>query len=238
MSQLMSSESVISGPANIQSAGSSSQLFGPMCLKTHWDPEAIIRRTLPDTQITLPLDFRPWSKVCKEYRTSGYTEDAAQQPIDKSVVLPMGGEFYPNQRYARNIDSESKTERLDQPLNKWCETGKFVPRMDGSLYRPGTTVPTYARQPTSFVSELAMPRAVLSERLGGYECFDKQLKVDFNRSDRLFNNFSKQDRYKQMFQTKKGDVGASTYGKPLQSFPSKPVVIRPFVDSLRSHAPY
>ncbi len=64
----MSSESVISGPANIQSAGSSSQLFGPMCLKTHWDPEAIIRRTLPDTQITLPLDFRPWSKVCKEYR--------------------------------------------------------------------------------------------------------------------------------------------------------------------------
>ena len=165
-------------------------LFPPVCLKTHWDPTKMLRHILPQQKVDLPQDFRPWVKVCKNYVTSGPPIAAPMPP--NNMVFPMGGEFYPPGRYSANIDKESVLKTLDRPLDTWCPSTQYIPKETSNMYVAGSTVPN--RSPVSpFVSELSMPQALL--RTDIYTCRSENDTKYFDRSARLFNNPTKQDRY-------------------------------------------
>jgi hypothetical protein len=166
-------------------------LFTPVCLKTHWDPTEMLRRILPQQKVGLPQDFRPWVKVCKNYVTSAPMIEAPLPP--NNMVFPMGGEFYPPGRYSNNIDKESVLRTLDHPLDRWCPSTKYIPNEYGDLYVPGSTVPERKAISSAFVSELSMPQALL--RTDVYTCRSENDSKYFERSGRLFNNPTKQDRY-------------------------------------------
>ena len=172
-------------------AGTAKELFPPMCLRSHWDPGMILKWTLPDQKVNLPLDFRPYVKICKNYVTSAPAEKAPLPP--KDMVFPMGGEFYPPGRYSENINKESVLHYLDRTLDRWCQTQEYVSPLTSDMYVPNSTV-VRSKQPTSaFVQELAMPQAVLRET--PYNCrTENDIKL-WNRSPRLFSNPTKQDRY-------------------------------------------
>ena len=99
-------------------------LFPPVCLRSHWDPEQIIRRTLPTSLVGLPMDPRPWTKVCMTYVTSTDFEDSPRPNDD--VVFPSGGTVYPITRFREAIDKESLLRRLDRPLGT-CERAQYIP---------------------------------------------------------------------------------------------------------------
>lgn len=168
------------------------QMFPPVCLKTHWDPTEMVRRILPHQRVALPQDPRPLVRVCKQYRTSTPAEMAPMPP--SHMVFPTGGQFYPPGRYSSRIDDESVLRTLDQPLNKWgAGATQYIPEEESTLYVAGSTVPD--RQPLSnaFVAELAMPQALL--RTDERTCRSENDTLYFERSRRLFNNPTKQDRY-------------------------------------------
>ena len=167
------------------------EVFTPVCLRTHWDPTQMIQRILPQQHVALPQDFRPWTRVCKEYVTSAPAEMAPLPP--KDMVFPMGGQFYPPGRYSSRIDAESELRTLSYPLDKWCATTQYVPREDSTMYVAGSTVPNRPSLPNAFVSELSMPQALL--RADGTTCRSENDSLYFERSGRLFNNPTKQDRY-------------------------------------------
>ena len=166
-------------------------LFTPVCLRTHWDPTEMLRHIIPQQHVGLPQDFRPWTKVCKNYVTSAPAIPAPMPP--NNMVFPPGGEFYPPGRYSANIDVESRLKTLNYPLDKWCPSTKYIPSQTSNMYVAGSTVPD--RKPTSdaFVDELAMPQALL--RTDVYTCRSENDTKNFERSGRLFNNPTKQDRY-------------------------------------------
>jgi hypothetical protein len=166
-------------------------LFTPVCLRTHWDPTEMLRHIIPQQKVDLPQDFRPWVKVCKNYVTSAPAIPAPMPP--KNMVFPPGGEFYPPGRYSANIDKESVLRTLNHPLDKWCPTTKYIPREDSDMYVAGSTVPDRKKGSSAFVDELAMPQALL--RTDIYTCRSENDTKYFDRSPRLFNNPTKQDRY-------------------------------------------
>jgi hypothetical protein len=169
-------------------------LFPPVCIRSHWDAERIIRRTLPNSPaLSLPLDPRPWTKVCLEYTTSGDFEEAPR-PGDH-VVFPSGGTFYPPTRYREGVDTESELRRLERPLGL-CERDQYVPSRLGNMYKPNSTVPDRGPQTTRFVEELSFPKACM--RAGDYECRAEAQGAAWERSTNLFNNATKQDRYTEM----------------------------------------
>jgi hypothetical protein len=172
-------------------AGTMDGLFPPVCLRSHWDPTAMLKLILPSQHVELPMDFRPYVKVCKDYVTSGPAVPAPLPP--KDMVFPMGGEFYPPGRYSANINNESKLHYLDRTLDRWCQSKEYVPPRNSDMYVPNVMV-TRSQKPTSdFVQELAMPQSVLRET--AYNCRTENDQANWNRSPRLFSNPTKQDRY-------------------------------------------
>ena len=167
--------------------------FPPVCLKSHWDPTMIYNKTVPAQHVALPLDFRPWTKVCMEYTTSAPIE--ALPAVPDSLVFPSGGEFYPPQRWANNIDNESLARRLDRPLGT-CEDKQYIPPRTGDMFQQRVLIPDRQAPTTQFVEELAMPKALL--RAGPYDCREKVDQMNWDYSQRLFNNPTKQDRYHKM----------------------------------------
>ncbi len=167
-------------------------LFPPVCIRSHWDPSMILRRTLPQQQVATPLDPRPWTKVCLRYTTSQDFEEAPR-PSD-NVVFPSGGTVYPPSRYREAIDHESELRRLDRPLGT-CERDQYIPPTTGDMYVPNATVPGNRQASTRFVQELAFPMAAMRDEKP-YDCvYDAQMAA-FNRSSALpFNNATKQQRY-------------------------------------------
>ena len=166
-------------------------LFPPVCLKTHWDPTEMLRRILPQQPVSLPLDFRPWTKVCKQYVTSAPAEPAPMPP--KDMVFPTGGAFYPPGRYAASIDKESSLRTLDRPLDRSCPTSQYIPSQNSNMYVAGSTVPDRKLLSDAFVSELSMPQVLL--RVDQNTCRSSNDAAYFQRSGRLFFNPTKQDRY-------------------------------------------
>lgn len=166
----------------------------PVCLRSHWDPEQIIRRTLPaGPALATPLDPRPWTKVCMEYVTSQDFEDAPRPSDDK--VFPSGGTVYPPTRYREAIEKESSLRRLDRNLGI-CEDDQYVPSLQSDLYRPGLTIPDRPPPSDRFISELAMPAALLRPAgSAGYACRAEQDSLACKLSPALFNNTTKQNRY-------------------------------------------
>ena len=184
----------LDGPAKFPFEDAGSPMFPPVCLRSHWDPEQIIRRTLPiSPPLSLPLGPRPWTKVCLEYTTSADFEDAPRP--DDPVVFPSGGEVYPPTRYREAIDNESELRRLDRPLGL-CEREQYVPSRSGDMFRPNSTLPD--REPTNsqFIQELAFPQACM--RGEDYDCRVESQTKAWDRSRKLFNNTTKQDRYAEM----------------------------------------
>ena len=175
-----------------QAAGLAKNLFPPVCLTSHWDPTQMLSKyILPNQHVDLPLDFRPYVKICKDYVTSAPATMAPLPP--KDMVFPKGGEFYPPGRYSENINNESKLFYLDRTLDRWCQTKEFVPKRDSDMYVPNSTVVRSHKPTSDFVQELAMPQAVLRE--DAYNCRTDNDVNNWNRSPRLFNNPTKQDRY-------------------------------------------
>lgn len=166
-----------------------SDLFPPICLRTHWDPESIIRRTLPSLHVGTPLDPRPWTKICLNYVTTQDFEEAPR-PND-NMVMPSGGTVYPPSRYREAIDNESLLRRLDRPLGT-CEADQYKVPLSGDLFRPNSTVEP--RKPSSrFIEELSFPMACI--RNSDYDCRSNSQKEAWMRSKSLFNNATKQERY-------------------------------------------
>jgi len=165
--------------------------FPPVCLKSHWDPTRIFDRTVPTTRVNLPVNFRPYAKICLEYRTTAPEERAPEVPND--LVFPGGGEVYPPTRYLNNIDDESLLRRLDRPLGT-CDPEQYKPNRAGDMYVDRLLVPESKKPPSRFVEELSMPQALL--RGGPYHCRAEADQRNWDRSPRLFNNATKQDRYR------------------------------------------
>lgn len=183
--------------ANLQSQGPA-DFYPPLCLKTHWDPTAILKRTLPQGYAAQPLDPRPWTRICMEYTNSSPEEPAPE--VNPNLVLPSGGQFYPPGRYQEAIDRESQLRRLDRPLGT-CEADQYEPNPRGDMFNAQVLVPkTSVPSDPARIREVSMPRVLL--RPGGpaaYQCRAEADDRNLLRSNEfLFNNSTKQDRYKAM----------------------------------------
>jgi hypothetical protein len=150
----------------------------------------ILRRTLPTQHVGQALDPRPWTKVCLQYTTAG--EDVPAPSVPASAVLPSGGQFYPASRYAAAINDESALRRLDRPLGT-CDDEQFYPDPRGDMYNGRLLVPESAAV-SKRVAEVAYPSALMSA--GPYPCRYENDTKNMGLSDRLFNNATKQDKYK------------------------------------------
>jgi hypothetical protein len=167
-------------------------MFPPVCLRSHWDPEQIIRRTLPTVQLATPLEPRPWTKICLEYTTTQDFEDAPR-PND-ATVMPTGGSVYPPSRYREAVDNESLLRRLDRPLGT-CEADQYRVPLSGGMYKPNSTVQRSENAENSrFIQELAFPMACIRSE-GDYECRSDTHHSAWARSRSMFNNATKQERY-------------------------------------------
>jgi hypothetical protein len=166
-------------------------IFPKVVLRSHWDPEQIIRRTLPNQQVPSIIEPRPYTKVCLNYVTSAPFEQPPMPP--DNLVYPSGGTVYPPSRYKNSIDDESKLRRLDRTLGL-CETEQYIPGKNTDLYVPRSTVPDRAPPSDRFINELAFPRALIRD--GVYQCRAEQEFIDKAKSPLLFNNSTKQDRNK------------------------------------------
>lgn len=180
------------------SVGDAQTLFPPVCLKTHWDPTMILRHSLPNQHVSLPMDPRPWTRICMEYTTAGDNEPAP--PVPSSVDMPSGGKFYPPTRYLEAIDNESQLRRLDRPLGL-CESSQYEPSLKGDMFNASSLLPHRKQPDARFVSELAFPQSLLRD--GPYPCREEADLSNMARSTRMFNNATKQDKYNQAFPTKK-----------------------------------
>lgn len=168
--------------------------FPPVCLKSHWDPTMILRRTLPDGYVAQSTDPRPWTRICMEYTTAGEQDDAPS--VNPAIVMPSGGQFYPASRYMEAIDNESKLRVLDRPLGT-CEGEQWQPSLRSDMYNAKVLVPDRTGSSSGRIEELAYPRALL--RSGPYDCRAKDdAYAVATTSDYMFNNATKQDRYKAM----------------------------------------
>jgi hypothetical protein len=151
----------------------------------------MLRHIIPQQRVSLPEEFRPWVKVCKKYVTSAPAIPAPMPPA--GMVFPTGGSFYPPGRYAAAIDQESSLRALDQPLDSACPNSQYIPKQTSNMYVSGSTLPERKTMSNAFVDELAMPQALL--RVDNYSCRTANDTAYFERSGRLFNNPTKQDRY-------------------------------------------
>ena len=171
-------------------ASTTNPFFPSVKISCHWDPTRIYARTVPTSLVPLPVDFRPYAKICQEYRTTAPEQSAPE--ISNDIVFPMGGEVYPPNRYLNSIDNESLLRRLDRPLGT-CDDKQYTPPLNGDMYKDHMLVPESRTPLTRFVNELSMPQALL--RKGAYGCRESADQANWNRSPRLFNNATKQDRY-------------------------------------------
>jgi hypothetical protein len=169
---------------------SEKEMFPGLCLRYHWDPTMVSRWTLPQESFAMPLDPRPWTKVCLTYTTSSPHQRAPDVPA--SYVLPTGGPAVagPPNRYLAAIDKESLLRRLDRPLTK-CDQDKVAP----GLGAPQSTVPPRSLPMTQFMSDLSMPKVLL--RTAPYDCRAREDLKNLQKNQQLFNNTTKYAKYKE-----------------------------------------
>jgi hypothetical protein len=109
------------------------------------------------------------------------------------MVFPMGGGVYPPGRYSANIDTETDLKAINRPLDRWNENTSYIPSTRSNMYQSGSTIPDRKAISDAFVAELAMPQALLRDDV--HSCRTGNDTAYFERSNRLFNNTTKQDRY-------------------------------------------
>jgi len=166
--------------------------FPPVCNQFHFDPTQVIRHTLPEQkyEIPLPLDPRPWTKVCLDYVNSSTNEPAPM--IDPTIAFPAGGFFQDPNRYSASIDDESSLRRLDQRLRK-CDNFQFEPNTNGDMFNSRLLVPTSSNTTYSNIPDIAMPKVLMS--VGPYKCRAEADAVNVAVNERPFFNATKQNRY-------------------------------------------
>ena len=170
-------------------------MFPPVCLKNHWDAEALSKHVLPgDLRIPLPVDPRPLFRNCTTYVTSApanvVSAGADQRGGLGLPVQPGGaaGKGVPYEVYVRNVNAESDLF-LNHPQDK-CDDNKFIPEADSDLYTNKHAPPPGGA--TSF-TELARPIATVVPN-GPYACRAAEDERNWDRSTRLFNNPTREDR--------------------------------------------
>ena len=180
-------------PSDINSEGPT-PFFPAVCLKSHWDPTAILQRTLPTEYIAQALDPRPWAKICLDYVTTG--ENSPGPNVPASVVLSASGGDGPRgpaNRYLDAIDKESLLRRMDRPLGT-CDDEQFLPNMRGDMYNSKVMAPHIRNVNPRVISEVAFPKVLMT--MGPYDCREQADLLNIDLSRRLFNNTTKQDKYK------------------------------------------
>lgn len=175
------------------------------CAPKHWDPTMIFRYSVPNgmgtNSIALPMDPRPWAKICQRYVNSGPAEVAPSVP--ENMVIPGAGEFYPPGRYASAIEEESRLRRLDRPLNEdllpgTCKTFRhqYVLPATSDALEQWKLLPAQRQPRGAIVRGLADPPVL--ERLGEqYRCSEEAMVCDIKAAPLLFNNFTKLAKYSQ-----------------------------------------
>lgn len=132
----------------------------PSYPRSHWDATAIYRLTTPQGPVQqLPMDPRPWTRVCLSYVNSGTVEPPPEPPSD--TVFPMGGGFYPPSRYSSAIDVESKLQRLDRPhgtdrLRGQCEPNQYEIPLNSDMYTQEKIIPLQDRKAKDIFYETKM----------------------------------------------------------------------------------
>lgn len=175
------------------------------CAPRHWDPTMIFKRSVPGgmgtgTALALPMDPRPWAKVCLQYVNSGPAEPAPSVPA--TLVIPGASEFYPPNRYSAAINDESLLRRLDRPLNqdllpgpRSCFPEQYVLPETSDAFQQYSLLPPQIQPKSQMVRQLQDP-AVL-DHLQQYECSEKAMVCNLKGSPRFWNNFTKQTKYDQ-----------------------------------------
>ena len=165
-------------------------MFPPVCIKTHWDSETFSKHVLPDDlKIPLPVDPRPLVRNCTLY----YTTAPKEIPGDKEkraalgLLDSVGGLKAPYEVFSKNINVESEI-RLNHPQNR-CDDNKWVAAADSDLYVNRHAPPKV--EGSSFL-ELARPLATIIP--GPYKCRAEADDLAWNKSARLFNNVTREDR--------------------------------------------
>ncbi len=173
------------------------------CAPRHWDPTMIFRYSVPGgmgtNSLPLPMDPRPWTKICMQYVNSGPAEPAP--PVPQSLVIPGAGQFYPPGRYSAAINQESVLERLDRPLNEDLLPGSCpgfkqytLPATSDSLQQ-WSLLPPQTPPKSKMARDLEHP-AVL-ERMGQYKCSEEAMVCNLKGAPRFFNNFTSLSKYNQ-----------------------------------------
>ena len=172
-------------------------MFPPVCIKYHWDAEEVAKKyILPaDTRVPLPVDPRPLVKNCTQYLTT--TPASVYPASDRAARSALGLTTQPGgsarngvpyEVYANNLGVESELY-LDHPQNK-CDENKFIPAPDSDLYTNRHAPPQKASD--SF-TELSRALATIVPA-GPYACRSQQDERNWEKSPRLFNNPTREDR--------------------------------------------
>ena len=170
------------------------------CAPKHWDPTMIYRYTVPNVVQDLPMDPRPWAKICLQYVNSGPAQPAPNPP--PGMVFTGAGEFYPPNRYAAAIDNESKLRALDRVLNEdllhgrnSCFPQQYVMPANSDALQQYVLLPPQRMPKSKMARELQDP-AVL-ERNGQYKCSEEAMVCDLKGSPRFFFNPTRMQKYNQ-----------------------------------------
>jgi len=198
------------------------------CAPKHWDPTRIYYYTVPDgPPQALPMDPRPWTKVCLQYINSGPATAAPSVP--NSLVVTGAGEFYPPGRYAEAIDNESRLRRLDRPLNEDLLPGRFscfpkqyvLPDSSDALQQY-VLLPPQVLPASKMVREMESPSVI--RNITQYKCSEEAMVCDLKATPKVFNNFTSLQKYNQkdnrcgtmLWQTNNGkDPSASNLPRPV-----------------------
>lgn len=190
------------------------------CAPKHWDPTMIFRYSVPNgmnpsSSLPLPMDPRPWAKICLQYVNSGPAEPAP--PVPASMVIPGASEFYPPDRYSAAINNESLLRRLDRPLNedllpgpKSCFPEQYVLPATSDAYQQYSLLPPQRPPRSKMARDLENPPVL--NHMGQYKCSEEAMVCDLKAAPLFWNNFTKISKYNQkdntcgnmLWQTKDG----------------------------------
>lgn len=172
-------------------------MFPPVCIKNHWDPETLSKYVLPNgDRIPLPVDPRPLVRNCTSYWTSSPVDvndksDSAKRGSVGLAMQPGGsaGKGVPYEIYVKNIETENDIY-LNHPQDH-CDGNKWEPESGSDIYNNRAGPP---HRPTSSFTELSRPIATIIPKGGGNKCRVAVDEKSWNRSARVFNNVTREDR--------------------------------------------